>query len=114
MNKSTSVSTIPLDQALPGMVLAEEVRQKSGGILLPRSITLSENHIASLRHRDIQEITIEMEEQQTTEALSPEKKRALQKAIRTEVQHMFRRSEMDATMQALLRAVTEYRLEKIE
>ena len=110
-NSSPPVSTIALDQATPGMVLATEVRQKSGGVLLQNGITLTENHLASLRQRDIAEITIEVP--QAVETLSPEKKRALHKAIKTQVQHMFRHSGTDATTQALLRTVLEYRLEKL-
>lgn len=115
MNKiAKATQTIALDQATPGMILATEVRQKSGGVLLQSGITLTENHLASLLQRDVTEITIEApQDASETSALSPEKRKALQKAIKQEVQHRFRRSGTDATTQALLRTVLEYRLEKL-
>lgn len=111
-NSSQTASTIPLDQAVPGMVLAAEVRHKNGSVLLKSGITLSESHIASLQQRDVAEIAI-VPVQAAGETLSPEKRRELQRALKLEVERMFRRAGTDATTQALMRTVLEYRMEKL-
>ena len=37
--------TLPLDEALPGMLLAAPVLDAGGNVLLPAALTLTENHI---------------------------------------------------------------------
>lgn len=105
--------TIPLDQAKPGMVLAEAVRQKDGGLLLPCSIELGESHIVSLLRRDIKEITIVAQQSEEELAAVTAKREALQEAIRLQVQHLFRKAEMNATTQALMQTVLDFRQEEI-
>jgi len=102
------IRTIPLDQALPGMVLGEEVTS-AGNMLLPRGTVINIGHIDGLRRREVTEIAV----------LAPSKLSAAEiqerrEALHGKVAHLFRQAGTDATMQALLRAVLEYRLEKIE
>ena len=50
---SAGATTIALDQACAGMVLAEALLDAHGGLLLPQGSTLSEASLASLRRRAI-------------------------------------------------------------
>lgn len=105
--------TLPLDQAKPGMVLAEAVCQKDGGILLPCAVELGESHLASLLKRGIKEITIIAQQTEEDSATTLANREAMQEAARLQVQHLFRKSEMNATTEALMRTVLEFRLELI-
>ncbi|ASU37477.1 hypothetical protein hmeg3_03625 [Herbaspirillum sp. meg3] len=49
---------IPLDQATPGMVLAEAVLDKSGARLISPDVELTEKSIHALKHRGIQSIKV--------------------------------------------------------
>lgn len=106
--------TIPLDQATPGMVLAEAVHQKDGGLLLPGGVELGESHLASLLRRGVEEITIVAQQTEEELTASAAKREALQETARLQVQHLFRKSEMNATTQALMQAVVEFRMEEIQ
>jgi len=119
-------AAIPLDQAMPDMVLAEEVRTSGGSVLLPRATRLTEEHLARLRQREVREIRIVTEvttltASTTTAAAaaantapaSATDQQALREATQLQVQRLFRRAGTDPTMQALCRTVLEYRLEQV-
>ncbi len=107
--------TIPLEQATPGMILAEAVRYHGGNTLLPRATILNENHLASLRQRGIKEISIISQHAgEESSVIDSATRLAMQEIIKHQVQHLFRRSGTDAATQALLRTVLEYRRGKIE
>lgn len=100
--------TISLDQALPGMVLGDDVTS-GGNMLLPRGTVIGVGHLDSLRRRDVSEIVVE-----TPCELSAAEIQERREVLRGRVAHLFRQAGSDATMQALLRAVLEFRLEKLE
>lgn len=102
------IRKIPLDQALPGMVLGQEVTS-GGNMLLPRGTVINVGHIDSLRRREVSEIVVE-----TPCELSAAESQERREALQEHVEHLFRHAGSDATMQALLRAVLEYRLEGLE
>lgn len=106
------IRTIPLDQALPGMVLGEEVTS-GGNMLLPRGTVINAAHLDSLRRREVSEIVVRSP-CELSAAESEEMREERREALRGRVERLFRRAGSDATMQALLRAVLEYRLEKPE
>jgi len=103
-----TIRKILLDQALPGMVLGEEVTS-AGNMLLPRGTVISAAHLDSLRRRAVSEIAV-----LAPSELSAAEIQERREALRGRVAHLFRQAGSDATMQALLRAVLEYRLEKLE
>lgn len=53
------MSSIPIAQARPGMVLAQDVRTGSGNVLLKQGVVLEEGHIRILLARKITDITVE-------------------------------------------------------
>lgn len=100
--------TILLDQALPGMVLGDDVRC-DGHMLLPRGTVINVAHLDSLRRREVSEIVV-----LAPGDLSAAEVEERREVLRGQVERLFRRANSDATMQALLRTVLEYRLEKLE
>lgn len=106
-----SKRTIPLDQAGPGMVLAEAVSQ-NGSVLLPAGTELAASHLASLSRRDVTEICIVAPPSAEDAARDEAARQAQREAVTREVQHLFRKSEQDAATQALIATVLDYRLEK--
>ena len=102
------IQKIPLGQALPGMVLGEEVTS-GGNMLLPRGTVISAAHLGSLRQRKMSEIVV-----LTPSGLSAAESEEMREERRGRVERLFRRAGSDATMQALLRAVLEYRLGGLE
>jgi len=108
---SDAIRTIPIEQATPGMVLAEDLRQNADNILLPRALILSEKHLTSLRRRGVKEISVIAAD--TTALYSPAELQAMREATKLQVQRQFRHARQDPTTQALYRTVLEYRLEKI-
>ncbi|MGP1680041.1 MAG: hypothetical protein ACTS6J_23150 [Burkholderiales bacterium] len=102
------IRKIPLDQALPGMVLGDDVTS-STHMLLPRGTVINAAHIDSLRRREVGEIAV-----LAPSELSVAEIEERREALRGRVERLFRRAGSDATMQALLRAVLEYRLEGLE
>ncbi len=105
--------TVPLEEALPDMVLAEDLRQPDGGLLLPVGFRLGAVQIKALRQRGILAIVIAIPATEV-DGDPVALRLAREEAVRSEIAHMFRKSESDIATQALIRAVLEYRLEKIE
>lgn len=108
---------IPLEQATPGMVLAEDIRLADGNLLLPKATVLTEGHLANLQQRNAGEIAIEPSAQEPDSAQDDARpkveREALRETARSEVATLFRRAATDPINQALRQAVLEYRLEKI-
>ena len=109
---SDAIRVIPIEQAVPGMMLAEDLRQNANGILLPRALILTEKHLASLRQRGVREIGIIATDDSPPQHSTAETQ-ALREAAQLKVQRLFRHAGSDKTMQALYRTVLEYRREKI-
>jgi len=105
---TAAIRTIPLEQALPGMVLGDDVTS-GGNMLLPRGTAISAGQLDSLRRREVSEIVVE-----TPGELSAAEIQEGREALRGRVARLFRRAGSDDTMQTLLRAVLEYRLEEPE
>ena len=103
-----TVRTIPLEQMLPGMVLGDDVTS-GGSILLRRGTVIGVVHLDSLRRREVSEIVVE-----TPCELSVAEIQERSEVLRERVADLFRKADSGATMQALLRAVLEFRLEKLE
>ena len=55
---TSACDTIDIDAASEGMVLAEDLRDGGGGVLLPAGATLSASSLASLRRRGIEQLQV--------------------------------------------------------
>ena len=104
---SSASRIVTIDQAMPGMVLAADV-SAGGKVLLPSGTALSAAHLAGLLRREVGELVVMAPVERSAEELA-----ALRAAQSERVARLFRRAGNDATMQALLRVVTEYRQERV-
>ena len=94
--------TLPLAQALPGMLLAAPVLDAGGNVLLPAALTLTENHIGSLPRRGIAPLALSTPAEPADIARKREE-------LRARVMHIFRHTVDDPGSQALLHAVLAFR-----
>jgi hypothetical protein len=102
---------LPLDQVIPGMMLAADVCASGGSLLLPAGTTLSKEQIERLAQRGVTTLSIVAPAAEASpDGADSEARRA---AERQRVHHLFRRAAADPLTQALLRTVLEFRLEKI-
>lgn len=92
---------ISIGLARPGMRLAEEVPDAAGKPLAARGETLGEALLTLFRERGVRELKVE-----TGVAPVP------QAGSRERLEYLFRRTGHDATTQALLRVMIEYREER--
>lgn len=101
--------TISIDIASEGMVLAGDLRDAGGAILLPGGATLSQSTLKSLRRRGIERLAVSL-----PDAPEPELDPAAQQAERARrgarLRHLFRRvGEGDGASAALLARLMHYR-----
>ena len=89
------MKVIKLNDILPGMILAKEVKDRTGRVLLIAGNRLSENHIKIFRAWGITEVCTESEasqkgpEKKTVDTQSPVYKKA-----EKELQELFRYTDM--------------------
>ncbi|BBJ23125.1 hypothetical protein [Candidatus Nitrotoga sp. AM1P] len=102
------IQIIPLDQILPGMVLGAEVMSGSN-MLLPLGTVINDVHIDSLRRCGVSEIVVLAPSELSAAEINEQRE-----VLRERVERLFRRAGSNVTMQALRRAVLEYRLEKFK
>lgn len=109
----TTSRVIPLDQATPGMVLADAVREADGNVLLQAGVSLGETQLASLLRRGIRGISIVVPPAAEVSNVPTAPEAPRDDVVRARVRRLFRKSETDATTHALFKAVLEYRLERV-
>ena len=102
----SSSQWIALDEARAGMCLAEDLRDASGQMLLPKGTELAEGTLKSLSRRGIEQLPVVVEVVEDEGALA-----ARREASRQRLQHLFRLAQ-DPTSQALLHLMLEYRMER--
>jgi hypothetical protein len=103
-----SATTLPLEQAMPGMVLASDVLDAHGAILLTAGSELGESQLASLRRRGVPQVTIA-----GGQALSEEEMAARAVAVRTRLDHLFRGDGRGEPDHLLYQTLLEFRLEQL-
>lgn len=96
---------LPLAEVLPGMRLADDLRDASGQVLLPRGSELSESTLSALARRDIAILPIV-----TAAVVDEAALQARREASRLRLQHLFRHAGSPSS-QALLKIMLEYRQE---
>ena len=101
----TTLQAIALEDAAPGMILADALQDETGQMLLPKGSELTESVLRSLGRRGIETLSILIPEAVDESALI-----ARREAARQRLQHLFRQA-VDPTSQGLLRVMLEYREE---
>lgn len=105
---TTTSQIIPLDEALAGMVLAEDLRDDGGGMLLPAGATLSESSLKSLRRRAVDMVSVVAEAAPVDSAAL----QALRQQRLERLKVLFRRSAGVGATPALLAILESYRSEQ--
>lgn len=101
-----TLSQLPLEEVLPGMVVAAPIIDAGGRVLLPAGSTLSEGVITSLARRDIASLTVEVEV-----PLDPAEAEARRARIKAQLDHLFRHAGEGEEMHALYGAILDFSLE---
>jgi hypothetical protein len=102
---SSSEQMIDIDAASAGMVLAADLKDASGVVLLPAGATLSESSLNSLRRRGIEQIGV-LQDAAPEDAAALQAERVRQCA---RLQRLFRRSAEVGASAKLLERLTSYR-----
>ena len=99
------ITRVRLDEACAGMVIATDVTNAQGRVLLPRGAVLREVLLASLRRHNIKLLSIVPQAQ----AGGADPRAA---ALRERIEWLFRRRGDSTLMRRLERAVLDYRTGK--
>ncbi|TFW32343.1 hypothetical protein [Massilia horti] len=99
---------VALDDAAAGMVLADEVRDRLGNVLLAQGAALSESLLQALRRRGVESIRIE------EDGLSPEQLAAERERVSARLAHLFRKPHSGAANATLRAELTAYRMEQLK
>lgn len=95
---------LDLDEALPGMILSDDILDAHGGVLLPRGTTMTEATLLSLRRRGIDKLLV------VNEALSAVDLAAEQERLLQRLDRLFRKCRNQGASELLLQSATQYRL----
>lgn len=102
---------IDIEQAEAGMVLARDLKDATGSVLLLAGASLSEGNLASLRRRGVQACVVLMESadgpaerEADAAAAAAERERRCQRLA-----HLFRHSAGEQATPLLLRLLNDYR-----
>ncbi|MDZ4201049.1 MAG: hypothetical protein U1C96_02770 [Gallionella sp.] len=102
------IKSLPIGLAEPGMVVAREVRNADGQVLLQTGTTLSESSMSALLRRNVGHISIFQEDTRSAEELQAERARVVER-----INHLFGNVPQDGTMGMLRQAILEYRMEAL-
>jgi hypothetical protein len=105
---SAQVQRIELDAARAGMVLAGDLVDANGGVLLPDGATLSEANLASLRRRGVEACSVLLAAEEDGFDDPAARAARLAQQLRR-LQRLFRRSAAEEATPLLLRLLTTYR-----
>ena len=100
------VKLIPLSLATPDMVLAKDVQNSLGQVLLKAGLSLSALSIAGLMKKNIGHVSVLYQEERSEEDLAAERIKTTER-----INHLFRNVPQDGTMGALRQMIIDYRLE---
>ena len=97
--------TLPLDQVLPGAVLADNIQDDTGRVLLRVGTLLTESAIEALRRRDIPTVSVELAVDHSPEHLAIERLH-----LEARLQTAFRHAGESEARRLLWQALVEYKL----
>ncbi len=104
----TRVKMMPLSLALPGMVLAKDVRNSLGQVLLKAESVLSDSSLSGLMEKNIGHVNVLYEDERSEEELAAERLK-----VAEHINFLFRNVARDGAMGALRQMILDYRLEKL-
>jgi hypothetical protein len=107
MKMNAGYRHLPLSDVMPGMVLATELLDAQGHMLLPQGTVLTEGMLSHMPRHGITSLPVERE------AMSAEQRAALQAEQRERLAYLFRKtgdSDDDWAANALRQLVTLHRL----
>jgi hypothetical protein len=104
---------IKIDDCADGMVLAKDVKNDSGGILLPRGSVLRTGTLASLKKHGVSRLVIEEETNKSMPAFSREEIEKAEEMYREVVEQRFVNPAADPMVQALFKAVLEHTAQRV-
>lgn len=110
MDQSSSVC-IAIGQAAAGMVLARDLLDQHGAVLLPQGAVLTDASLASLRRRGVDHCTIERAEasDHADGAAVQAARTAARERQLARLRHLFRHSAEHEANATLLQLLTDYR-----
>lgn len=97
---------LTIDQLVPGMRVAVAVVDAAGRVLLPTGAELSESTLASLRRREIEAVSVEIEVEDDPAALAAHRAK-----VAAQLDQLFRRAGREGPTGALYQAIAQFRLE---
>lgn len=97
---------LAVDDLQPGMRVAAAVEDSAGRVLLPAGAEITDSTIASLRRREIGQVSVEREVEDDPAAVE-----AYRRQVFAELEHLFRRAGQGAETRALYDAIARYRME---
>ncbi|MEW5770238.1 MAG: hypothetical protein AB1831_07710 [Pseudomonadota bacterium] len=104
-----SRTILPIDQVEPGMVLASDLHDARGAVMLAAGTHLGESHLAALRRRGVRQAEIEVHE-----TLSAAEREARRRDTLARLSHLFRGMGDGGEINDLYQSILEYRLEQLE
>ena len=99
---------LPLEQVTVGMVLAADLLDNQGHVLLPKGASVTESMLRSLAHHDIHQLCV-LKEAMSAEDLAQQRARQVGR-----IQHLFRHAPGDGASQRLKQILLHYREEQAQ
>ena len=99
---------VDLDDASAGMVLAVDVLDHQGSVLLPKGAALSDSLLTSMRRRGIDSVQV------VDDGVSPEQLAAERERIAARLQQLFRKPGPGRADALLREQLAAYRMEAVE
>jgi hypothetical protein len=99
---------VSLEQAAPGMVLAGEVCDRQGNVLLANGTALTDTLLQALARRGVDSVRVE------DDALSPEQLADLRERVEQRLAHLFRNPHPGAANALLREQISAYRMEPLQ
>jgi hypothetical protein len=94
---------LTLDRATPGMILADDILDSSGNLLLKSGTSLSESTLASLQRYKLGSFTVLGEESDAVDD------GVARERVRQRLTHLFRRCADDSPSRTLREWIAQYR-----
>ncbi|WP_265942594.1 hypothetical protein [Dechloromonas sp. A34] len=101
------LESIAIDDAQPGMRLAEAVADAMGQVLVPAGSELTESMLQGLRRREIAALTVEREIEEDSAAREARRARVVE-----QLDQLFRKAGDGAETRQLYQAILDFRLEQ--
>lgn len=101
------IRELGLDEVMPGTVLAADVHDGEGNLLLHKGAAVTESMLAGLRHRGVATLQVVHEER-----LSPDQQAERRRQVLERVRYLFRASGDSPVARELERQITAYRLQE--